>query len=184
MKSTNISFTTRKTIFLPVFWKSDFDQSWFGKRGWSEFSIQSLTVLNIPLESDMTYSIIAIGHWLSSLSRFKRTTSPTSKFCCFSFHFYLNWSWHKNSFFHLVQNSLAMCWSFLYLHLLKKNWPFKNSTWWQNYFWLYGTNVFRYQWFYSHHWLCSLFMNENSILPQTLLSKFARIQCQKICHNC
>ena len=132
----------------------------------------------------MTYSIIAIGHWLSSLSRFKRTTSPTSKFCCFSFHFYLNWSWHKNSFFHLVQNSLAMCWSFLYLHLLKKNWPFKNSTWWQNYFWLYGKNVFRYQWFYSHHWLCSLFMNENSILPQTLLSKFARIQCQKICHNC
>ena len=68
----------------------------------------------------MTYSIIAIGHWFSSLSRFKRTTSPTSKFCCLSFDFYLNWSWHKSSFLHLAQNSLAMCWGFLILHLLKK----------------------------------------------------------------
>ena len=130
----------------------------------------------------MTYSIIAIGHWLSSLSRFKRTTSPTSKFCCFSFHFYLNWSWHKNSFFHLVQNSLAMCWSFLYLHLLKKNWPFKNSTWWQNYFWLvrmlsdtngsiHITDCVHCSWTRIQYCL------------RTLLSKFARIQCQKICHN-
>ena len=67
----------------------------------------------------MTSLIINIGHSFHSLSHFKRTTPSTSKFFCLSFHFCLNWSWHKNSFFHLAQNSFAMCWTLLHLSLLK-----------------------------------------------------------------
>ena len=62
-----------------------------------------MTLLTIPLESGMTSSITSIDH---SLSCFKRTTSPTSKFCFFSFHICLNWSWHRNSFSVLSKTSV------------------------------------------------------------------------------
>ena len=84
-----------------------------------DFTIQSLTLLTVPLLSGMTSSSIAMGHSFCLLSCFKRTTSVTWKFHYLSFHFCLKWSWHKNSFFCLVQNSFALCWTLLHLSLLK-----------------------------------------------------------------
>ena len=66
------------------------------------------------------HELINYCHWpfISFTVSFQQTASPTWKFRCLSFHFCLNCSWHKNSFFHLAQNSIALCFV-LHLHLLK-----------------------------------------------------------------
>ena len=61
---------------------------------------------------------LAIGYSLRIASVFRRTISPFSRFLCFFFHLWQDWSGHRNSVRHLNQSSLSICCIRLHLFLL------------------------------------------------------------------
>ena len=80
----------------------------------------SWTLLTTP-ESLCTWTTFAIGHWLRLASTFKSTISAITNSLWFLFHFWQDWRVDKNSFLHLCQNSLAMCWTRLQRLLLNSS---------------------------------------------------------------
>ena len=106
---TNSSSTTNTILLIGccnTFWESSGASPSF-----------SFTLQTTPVESGSVSTIIATGYLFLIESSLSKTTSPTLKFHFWLFHFCLTCNVWRNSFFHCIQNSLAMCWTRCHLLL-------------------------------------------------------------------
>ena len=70
---------------------------------------RSVTLRTSFFPSTSIPTVLAIGHWFQWQSSLSKTISPTAKFRILFFHICLTCRLWRNSFLHLLQNSLEKC---------------------------------------------------------------------------